>query len=332
MTIFYNSTLEMLQKTKKGDILVEEGAMEEGELEAFKNNEIGGVHTVKNGAISGGKIKDFSTQANIAPYMNVANDFLEKMKYLSGIRDNAMGQKQSSNESGVAVQARVAQTDIMQEYVNDNAQYAIKLVAKKLVPLIQKYMTEEQVLRIIGEDGDEQYLVVNQQLIDGVLNDITMGEYDIEIAKAPYGRAAKNLEFQKLLGFIMNFANINPMIMLKSAPLLIKSLDTNYQKELLEIFAGLEEEAQAEKQQQQAMMQQQEQAQQMPQQQAPDPTAQVKAETQAMKSQTEMQKAKLDLIGKQMDLAGKHAKHANDLEKMQLELRKSAENRLNSRK
>ena len=250
-----NTMQEMLARMKKQEIWIERSAAGDY-AEDLQSNKIGSIKIVEDGTITQSRVKEFSTNPNLTPFQNMSLNMLEFMKFNSGVRDNAMGTRENANESGTLFSQRVAQTDIMQEYINENAQASIFQIAKKTIGFIQKYMTEEQIIRITTDEGDIEFMKINEKTIFGIKNDITVGEYDLIISKAPYGRAAKDQEFQKLMMLIQQIAQIDPTFLIQNYPTIIKASGTSFTKELLESFNKYQEEKQGQAQQQVKMMQQ----------------------------------------------------------------------------
>ncbi|MCU7518535.1 MAG: hypothetical protein HF307_19360 [Ignavibacteria bacterium] len=98
-----------------------------------------------------------------------------------------------------------------------------------------------------------------------IKNDVSIGEYDLEISQEPYGRTARQLEFAKLYDLMTFLAQIDPVFVQASIPLLIKASDTPYKNDLLQLVNSL---------QQQKMMQQQALEQQQQAMNQPDPMQQ----------------------------------------------------------
>ncbi|MCU7518543.1 MAG: hypothetical protein HF307_19400 [Ignavibacteria bacterium] len=116
-----------------------------------------------------------------------------------------------------------------------------------------------------------------------IKNDVSVGEYDLEISQEPYGRSARQLEFAKLYDLMTFLSTIDPVFVQASIPLLIKASDTPYKNDLLQLVNSL---------QQQKMMQQQALKQQQQAMNQPDPMQQ-----QAQQAQLERQGLENEKIG-----------------------------------
>lgn len=283
-----NTMQEALARSINSTILFEEDALGEYE-EAFKKNTIGGLKKVPQGTISQNKIKEFSTNPNLNSFQNMSAQMLEYIKFNSGVRDNAMGTRENANESGKVFNQRVAQTEIMQEWINENSQAQIMQVCSKLVMYAQKYMTNEQIIRITDADtGKNENLPINVNTIQGVMNDVTVGEYDIILAKAPYGKTAKDLEFQKLMELVDLLAKVNPELITQLLPVIVKASGTSYVQSILEVLGQSQ--------------QQQQEPQQDPMQQLQLQIEQLRLQSAQMQGQVDMQKGQIDLQKANVDL------------------------------
>ena len=92
---------------------------------------------------------------------------------------------QSSNErSGVAIQARVAQSDKGSYAFADNLARAIVYSGKQLIDLIPKIYDTQRAIQIMDESGNQQTVDVNMPTIspDGkpvLVNDLSVGKFDL---------------------------------------------------------------------------------------------------------------------------------------------------------
>lgn len=128
------------------------------------------------------KVK-FSDQPQISPiyqYLDGMNS--QGMKDTSGIQDPLMGVQTTSREPGVSVQMRQESNIAVLHILFSNYKESRRLAALQLMSLIQQYVTEEEVIRIEGQQG-MQLLTINSQTNPQVAgyNDVSALEYDIVI-------------------------------------------------------------------------------------------------------------------------------------------------------
>lgn len=204
-----HTNLAYLMKASYGGLYAEESAIK-GREKSILENKLGGLTVVNNNAISGGKIKEKQLPPSNIAIMQHQQHSYDLIKELSAIHDNTMGKRESSGESGKLFNSRVAQSDIMKEMINENAQSAFKVIVENNIELFQKYMTEERVIRLQDEYGKPEWLTINEKTLNGVLNDISVGRFDVNISVKPFGRRAKEEARTRDMDLISALAKINP--------------------------------------------------------------------------------------------------------------------------
>ena len=88
-----------------------------------------------------------------------AND---EMKTIMGLHDASLGQP-SNEASGVAISTRQHEGDVSTFHFTDNLNRAIRHLGVVIVDMIPNVYTGEQVIRIIGDDGQESNVTVGQR-------------------------------------------------------------------------------------------------------------------------------------------------------------------------
>ena len=110
------------------------------------------------------------------------------IKEISGITDAMLGMD-SPEVSGVAIQAKQNRGAVMIQVPLDNLRKTRQYLAEKVLGLIQRYYTEERIFMITDETDPmkpREEMVVNQMTPEGrIVNDLTLGEYDVVINDAP---------------------------------------------------------------------------------------------------------------------------------------------------
>lgn len=127
----------------------------------------------------------------------------ELMRMISGVSESFQGGK-SNEVSGVAIQSRVHQSAIQLATPIDNLFRTRNMIAERLLKLIQQFYTEERVFYITSPDPSggttTEAVAVNKELPNGaVLNDLTVGKYDVVIADVPTQVTFQNAQFQQAL-------------------------------------------------------------------------------------------------------------------------------------
>jgi len=156
-------------------------------------------------------------QAGImAAAMGVDND----IKNIMGVFDPAqLGQ---GNISGKALNGQQQQVDLTNFDYYDNLTRSISHVGKICLDLIPKIYDTERVMRIIGDDGKPELLTINQRdSVDHVLNDITVGQYDVVMETGP----GYNSKRQEAVDNMLPLLSAAPELMQVAGDLVFRNMD-----------------------------------------------------------------------------------------------------------
>ena len=139
---------------------------------------------------------------------NLVQSGVEMVELISGVPASMKGEK-GPEVTGVAIQSRVQQAATQLASPIDNLFLTRHLLAVRLVRLIQDFMTEPRILNITGHDlaEEEQEVAINQEMedengISQILNDVTVGKYDVVVADVPTQITFKQAQLQMVLELI----------------------------------------------------------------------------------------------------------------------------------
>ena len=119
-----------------------------------------------------------------AGVMTAAAAISDDLQTVLGIFDPA--QQMPGNVSGKALNGAQQQGDMSNFHYYDNLTRSIKFTGKIILDLIPKIYDGQRVMRIIGDDGQPDLITINEKNAVGqVLNDITVGEYDVVMDTGP---------------------------------------------------------------------------------------------------------------------------------------------------
>lgn len=123
---------------------------------------------------------------------------------VSGVDENLVAPKPQSNISGVAWQSLQYASQQKLAVALDNLARTRRLLHSRKLDLIQRFMGQERLIRVAETDeyGIEQHvpLALNQFADDGsVLNDLTVGEYDVIVSERPMQVTFDNSEYNQLI-------------------------------------------------------------------------------------------------------------------------------------
>jgi hypothetical protein len=109
----------------------------------------------------------------------------------------------SAEVSGVAIAAKQNRGAIMIQVPLDNLRKSRQYLAEKILNLIQTFYTEQRVIQVTDETDPLQPripMVVNQETPEGdIINNLTIGEYDVIVATAPARDSFDETQFAEAL-------------------------------------------------------------------------------------------------------------------------------------
>lgn len=157
----------------------------------------------------------------------------DEVKATLGIFDASLGAR-SNETSGVAIQRRNQQAQTSNFHFTDNLNRTIRHEARIYVDLIPHVYDTARIARIIGEDGEQKLVKVNQEFQDDsgqtVLHDLTVGKYDVTVDTGPSYATRR----QEAAATMMEFAKALPGAAQVTADLIAKNMDWPGAQELSE--------------------------------------------------------------------------------------------------
>lgn len=235
------------------------------------------------------------------------------IQYTTNIFDASLGQK-GGEVSGVAIGERQQQGATGTYIFIDNLRKSIEHLGRALIDWIRIVYDTERVVRIIGLEGDSDTETINQQKqnplmgITEVLNDITVGKYDVVVETGPAFASRRREAVDGMMKFMQAMPQLGSII----ADLAVKNMDwpgadeisARLKRALPPQIAndpdspeGQQAAQQAQTQQQQhEQMQQQMMQQHMQVQNGKIQADMAKSQASVVKSQAEVIKAKADVI------------------------------------
>lgn len=108
--------------------------------------------------------------------------------------------------SGIAIQSRQHAAQQMLAVPLDNLARTRNILARRILDLIQGFYDQPRIVRITESDGrgreTTSELALNQPGPGGILNDLTIGEYDVVIAEVPLQVTFENSQFLQAIELI----------------------------------------------------------------------------------------------------------------------------------
>lgn len=126
----------------------------------------------------------------LAMAMHASDD----IKATTGLFDSSLGARGNAT-SGIQERAQQRQGDLSNFHFTDNLHRTIKHAGRCIVDMIPKVYDAQRIVRIMGEDEKVSYAEVNKPAIqkdpetgaaiETVLNNLTVGKYDVTISAGP---------------------------------------------------------------------------------------------------------------------------------------------------
>jgi hypothetical protein len=156
-----------------------------------------------------------------------------------GIHQAGLGMK-SNESSGRAILARQREGDTGTFHFIDNCVRAIRYTGMILVDLIPKIYDTQRVVRILGEDGKEKTITVNEEVPDDETNeidkiyDLGLGTYDV-VCSAGASYTTRRQEASEAMMQILPQA---PQLMQVAGDLIVKAMDWPGAEEIAKRLEG----------------------------------------------------------------------------------------------
>jgi hypothetical protein len=148
----------------------------------------------------------------------------QEMHDTTGMQQASLGKK-SNEKSGRAIMARQHEGDVANYTFYDNLGRAMRYQGRVLVDLIPKIYDTPRIIRILGKDGMEQSVPINQQFKDkdgmDKLYDLTVGKYDVSVTIGP----SFTTEREEAAENMMTLIGAVPQAGMLISDLLVKNLD-----------------------------------------------------------------------------------------------------------
>lgn len=124
----------------------------------------------------------------------------EHIKTISSVSDSMQGFDREDVAAKAIAYKQQRGSQAMSK-IMDNLERTDFLLARNVLDLIQEYYTEERILNITHSDvtqAPEQFTINERDPVTGeILNDLTLGEYDITITSQPYRATLEDSQFEQ---------------------------------------------------------------------------------------------------------------------------------------
>ena len=129
-------------------------------------------------------------------------------------------------QSGKAIQGQQMQSDMTNMHYYDNLTRSIRQVGRVILDLIPKIYDTQRAMRIIGDDGKPEIMTINERKMDEqgiqrILNDVTIGEFDVVMDTGP----GYNSKRQEAVTAMMSLFQADPALVQVAGDLLVRNMD-----------------------------------------------------------------------------------------------------------
>ena len=169
-------------------------------------------------------------QALVQETLMAADD----IKATTRVFDAALGAR-SNETSGRAIAQRGAESELSNAHFADNQARAIEHAGRIALQVVQAIYTEPQVLRILGDNDEEELVRVNQLFTEnGEAKEFRLnaGEYDV-IAKAGPNYKTQR---EETVGTMIDLTRAYPDLFQFIGDIILRNMDAPFSKEAAERF------------------------------------------------------------------------------------------------
>jgi hypothetical protein len=199
----YSQILHVVNTTANSGWKVEENSLVNMDVEDLESNgaQTGLVLEYKRGQTPPEKIEPNPIPTGLKELVTSGVDLI---RLISGVSETFQGGK-GPEVSGTAIQSRVHQAAVQLAAPIDNLFRTRNMIAERVLKLIQSFYTQERTFVITGANEKGQSintpLTINQEAPDatGIINDVTVGKYDVVIADVPTQITFQNAQFSQAI-------------------------------------------------------------------------------------------------------------------------------------
>ena len=240
----------------------------------------------------------------------------DEIKDTIGRHEAGLGMR-SNETSGVAIEKRAARGDLGDFAYPDNLARGVKHLGRILMDAMPSVYDTERLIRLVHEDDREEFVVLNKAMPDGILNDMSVGRYEVKITVGKHynSRQAEAMES------MTQFTQYNPQAGAQIADLIAESSNWPGKEKIakrLRKAMGIDEDENNQKAQQERLAAEQEKIKQAVQaaleQYKQGPEAK-KAESEAQEAEQKALEAKYQAELKKTELARAKGEFAGLIQK-----------------
>ncbi|MCP4279759.1 MAG: genomic island protein [Alteromonas sp.] len=230
--------LHIVNTTANSGWMVEDGALTNmTEEELAENGAKSGLVIVHRQGAEPQKIKPNPVPTGID---RISTKGQLDIKEISGVNDSMLG-IENAEVSGVALEQKTSRGQVQLQVPGQHLAMTHQILARKVLELIQDFYTEERILQITDYNEPEQpreEVGINQiDPFGQIINDVTVGDYDVVVADAPARDTFDEMQFAESMALKQAGINIPDHVIIENSHLSNKANIARMVKEM----AGLGE-------------------------------------------------------------------------------------------
>ena len=210
---FFSSMLEQFIKGAKGGVMAEAGAVEDQRQFEDSWAQTDAITWVPNGSLSNNRIQEKPNQP-ISPALPPMLEFsISSIRDVTGVNLELLGMADRQQPGVLEHQRKQAAYGILSAFFNAFRRYR-KIQGRLWLKMMQEYLPPDQLVRIVGEDGEAKYVPLAL--------DPNQTRYDVIVDEAPTSPNQKERVFAILTQFQGMLADAPPEILaelIKYSPL-----------------------------------------------------------------------------------------------------------------
>lgn len=192
--------LHVINTTANSGWVAEEGSLANMTTEELEENgaKTGLVITYERNRPPPEKITPNPIPTGLEHYAAKARGYIHSIPGASAL----LGESAERDVSGVVLEQAKSRALTGLQVIFDNLEYSRKLLAKRILECVQRFYVEPRVYRMTDwrdpEQG-EQAVAINQQIAGEIVNNVTLGEYEVVAGSAPARDTFEETQFAEAL-------------------------------------------------------------------------------------------------------------------------------------
>jgi len=214
----WSQALNLLNQSSQPGVFVEVDAFLDLEQALLSMKDPGSATLLNSGGMN--KFKERTMPAFPAAPMQMEEYSQEIMRKITGINPDLLGQDRGRQEPGVVVRLRQQQGMVLMKPLFKSFNKLRKGLFRRSLAIIMEYMPNEQIMKILGENGryqmDDQGNIADQDSgLQANLRDLKNVEYNIKSEEAPGNMTKRTLELTSFLEMQKSGFPVEPSVVIE---------------------------------------------------------------------------------------------------------------------